>query len=166
MPPTPRPLPERFWPKVQKGRGCWLWRGATKRNGYGVISTGGRPAKIEYAHRVSWELANGRPVPEGADVCHSCDVPACVKPAHLFTGSRADNMADMARKGRHRDGETHKVARITAADVRDIIVRLVRGEAHADIADLYGVSPKHVENIRYGYRWKHIERPEQWRRAS
>jgi hypothetical protein len=51
------------------------------------------------AHRVAWTLANG-PIPAGMHVLHTCDNPPCCNPGHLWLGTQADNMADMARKGR------------------------------------------------------------------
>lgn len=100
------PLEVRFWKRVATAGPdeCWEWTGSRhKRGGYGQVTATingvRRPWK---AHRIAWELANTAEVPEGLEVCHTCDNPPCCNPTHLFVGSHADNMADMKSKGRGR----------------------------------------------------------------
>lgn len=113
-----RPLAERFEERVDRSGGpdaCHPWTG-TLSGGYGRIGEGGRGCRILYTHRVAWELANG-PIPDGLDVLHACDNPPCCNVRHLSLGTHADNMADMAAKGRVRQpgtgprGEDHWTAK-------------------------------------------------------
>lgn len=80
-----------FWAKVDKTPTCWLWTGS-KTRGYGQFAKG-------YAHRFAWTLAHGA-IPAGLQVCHRCDVPACVRVDHLFLGTAGDNIRDAASKDR------------------------------------------------------------------
>ncbi|MFF4346766.1 HNH endonuclease signature motif containing protein [Streptomyces sp. NPDC001530] len=91
-------LPERFWTKVAaQPSGCWLWVSTKNPRGYGNFWKAGthRPA-----HRVAYEALVG-PIPEGADVRHDCDIPSCVNPNHLRTGTRSENMRDCLERGRN-----------------------------------------------------------------
>lgn len=87
----------RFWSRVAKSDGCWLWTGARfGPNGYGAVRFQKRNSS---AHRVSWMIHFG-PIPDGLFVCHKCDNPPCCNPAHLFLGTIGDNTRDMIAKGR------------------------------------------------------------------
>ena len=87
----------RFWNYVNKTEGCWLWTGACASRGYGHLVI--KKPRYTTAHRLSWEIHNG-PIPKGLWVLHHCDTPACVRPDHLFLGTRADNEHDRTMKGR------------------------------------------------------------------
>jgi hypothetical protein len=92
-----RPLSERFWEKADKSAGpdgCWPWTGCRNSDGYGQIKVDGRMRK---AHRVSWELTHGRPIPPGLEVDHiSCHTRACVNPSCLRLTNHKQNLENRA----------------------------------------------------------------------
>jgi hypothetical protein len=147
----------RFWSKVQKTDGCWLWTGAKNSWGYGQMSAmhGER-----IASRVSWVLANG-PIPDGQEVCHSCDNPPCVRPDHLFLGTTLENAQDRSRKNRtdrvtEQRGEQHHKARLTNAIVVIIRQQARDGLTHEQIAALHGVSKSTVQGVVSRRNWAHV----------
>lgn len=94
-------MQERFWMKVQKGPGCWLWTGGS-RDGYGTFTERYR-GKTHLAHRLAYELVLG-PVPEEKQLDHRCRNTLCVNPAHLRPVTHKQNMEHQA--GAHRNSST------------------------------------------------------------
>jgi len=149
------PLAERFWSFVSRSETCWSWTGRKTWSGYGELCAGGKHSKKLRAHRVSWELAFGG-VPGGLCVLHRCDNRLCVRPDHLFLGTRRDNSEDRCLKGRTARGEEVGGARLSAEQVR-VIRRLVsEGLTQRTVAQNYGVTRSTVGHICSGKRWRHL----------
>lgn len=160
-----RPLAERFWSKVTKGPEdeCWVWGGAKYTQGYGKLYAGRNEngsSVFFRAHRVSWELENGRPVPEGLFVLHFCDNPPCVNPRHLRIGTTEENIADRTDRERlpGRRGEANDNAKLTEAQVRQIIVELQRlpRRSQTSIAAQFGIKQAQVSRIMRRQSWGHL----------
>lgn len=83
------PLPER---RPELGR-CWVWTGATNRQGYGHLGLNG---KHRLVHRVTWESVNGA-IPAGLHLDHLCRTRLCARPDHLEPVTAGENM----RRGDH-----------------------------------------------------------------
>lgn len=141
---------DRFWSLVQKSDGCWLWMGHRQR--YGRFWDGTQQIS---AHRFAYTYLVGQ-IPDGLFVCHACDVPACVRPDHLFLGTGAENVADRNTKGRQIRGERHHQATLRTEDVLDIRARFANGETQTAIARSYGVSCFCVSSIVRRNTWRHV----------
>jgi hypothetical protein len=145
-----------FWPKVQKGEGCWLWQASTAQ-GYGLVQFEGRKQK---AHRVSYMLRVGEIPADKPCVLHSCDNPSCVNPDHLFVGTKKDNTQDMLRKGRDRHnpnsaGERNGRAVLVRADVETLRSRYAVGDgSYASLAQEYGVTKGCIRDIVKKRTWQ------------
>ena len=72
-------------------------------DGYGILLLSNH--RSYKAHRFVWEQVNG-PIPKGMNICHTCDVPSCCNPEHLFLGTQQDNVTDMINKGRFKGGSS------------------------------------------------------------
>lgn len=76
---------------------CWPFAGARNAEGYGVIRDDA--GKLALAHRIALAARLGRPLEIGKLACHRCDIPWCIRPAHLYEGTKEDNERDK----RHRE---------------------------------------------------------------
>ena len=125
-------------------QGCWEWTGGLRNSSdkwcqYGAVRING---KTKLVHRVAYEEIYG-PIPEGMNVCHSCDNTLCWRPDHLFLGSSKENTHDAVKKGRM----AHK---LSEQEVRAIRVAVASGEAQHSVARRFGITQSYVSEIVLG----------------
>lgn len=131
---------------------CWEWQGAKNARGYGVIRCEGRTV---LAHRFAWMIANGA---ASACVLHRCDNPSCCNPAHLFLGTRADNVRDMDSKGRRKTplGSRRGTAKLTEAQALAIREQAAQGVPRKLLAERFGVHYSTVRSVVLCVYWRHV----------
>ena len=151
-------LPTRITARIQKSEGCWAWLGAHTSRGYGETWLANR---FYTTHRLMYEVAYG-PIPDGLDVCHTCDNPGCCNPAHLFLGTPSENGKDASRKGRLRipiiRGVSHCGAKFTAEQVREI--RRAKAETGVTVTELarqYAVSRNVIYRVVLRQSYQDVE---------
>ena len=142
--------------ECEPNSGCWLWSGNINGDGYGIAYCGGRSQMV--ASRLMYELTHQIDLPANLYVCHRCDTPACVNPAHLFLGTARDNALDAASKNRlnrwdgRRAGERNHAAKLTKAQVEEIR-RIGYTQSAQSLAKRFGVSKTAITSIRSGRAW-------------
>jgi hypothetical protein len=148
---------------IDKDSGCWEWNGNARENGY-CRTTYKR--KNWYVHRLAYSSFVGD-IPDNHDVCHKCDNRKCCNPAHLFVGTRKDNMDDARSKGRLSVGARHSesvpkgedcyFAKLTENEVQLIRRMIVNKHKTKEIASLFNVSPDNIRRIKRNNTWRHLK---------
>lgn len=147
---------ERFEKYIDRSGDCHIWIGCKHSKGYGSFQLGyEHNNKKAYAHRFAYELYIGK-IPKGLLILHKCDNPSCVNPAHLFTGTNADNSKDMVSKNRQAKGSKIASSKLKESIVIKIKSMLEKGITHKIIAEKFKVSRDTVTKINTGKTWKHI----------
>jgi hypothetical protein len=138
---------------MEPNTGCWLWIHAVNKDGYGRMRQNGR--EPEGIHRIAYKLYIG-PIPEGKEICHICDTPACGNPLHLYAGTHSENMNDSKRRGRSSRGLSR--SRLLApylAKLTEEQVILIRSDKNTEkeIGRRYCISRSQVGRIRRKEAW-------------
>jgi hypothetical protein len=120
--------------------------------------------KSGQAHRVSFELESGMPIPDGLFVLHRCDNRRCVNPRHLFLGTQKNNIDDMISKGRQNKnftnrlrGEMITIGKLTAdhvIEIRRLYATSMIGQV--ELAKRYGVRQSTISSIIRRIIWRHV----------
>jgi hypothetical protein len=150
---TAKVTTEAFWKKAvfNQANNCLEWNESKNRQGYGRIKINGKSLR---AHRYSYELTYGD-IPDGMDVLHKCDNPACINPKHLFLGNDKDNVSDAIAKGRHINPKT--IYKLTADQIREIKNKYIPNiYSIRKLAREYKVSYWAIQSILHGVNWKNV----------
>lgn len=154
-------LDSRFAEKVSfpsDSSDCWEWIACKDKNGYGKFAARGDGRKMVMpAHRYIYLLIHGMGK-KHLIICHTCDNPSCVNPAHLFAGTHKDNSDDKIAKGRYvhapQGGALNGNARLTVEQVAEIRTLIAEKKNNKQIAAIYGVTHQLISRIRLGKSWK------------
>lgn len=88
--------------------------------------------------------------------------PACVRPSHLFFGTRTDNSDDKVAKGRQKApppmlGERHPLHVLTESRVRKMRTEYAKGGiTHQELAERHHCTKGTVGFILRRETWRHV----------
>ena len=132
--------------------GCWICDShKTDRDGY--------PQCHRYGHSYTvhrWIYMQEHDIdhlPFEVKIRHTCDVPSCINPNHLLSGSQRDNSIDMVNRGRcnHVKGTAHHNNRLTNEDVLNIKTNV--DSTLVILSKKYNVSTTTISRIKNNEMW-------------
>lgn len=130
-----------FLQRIKIVNGCWEWQHRLNNKGYGEFCIN----NIHWiASRYSYNHYKGDVTDK--HVCHSCDNPKCVNPAHLFLGDYKTNTLDCLVKGR-------KPTKLKKADIFEIRNLIKSGKSCSSISKIYKVNETTIKAIKTGRTW-------------
>lgn len=147
---------QRFYSHVD-ARGeqeCWNWKGGKTSEGYGKFSVA-RDSLL--AHRVAWQIANGRAPREGYDIAHApviCHNPSCCNPSHLSEKTKSENQADRLIDGTASRGEKNGSAKLSWEKVFQIRELGRKGVTQTARANIFEVSQATISLIDLNEIWR------------
>jgi len=126
---------------LEEDTNCWIvnFSPATRTPQIGVEQV------LIQCSRVAYTLLK-KAIPDKQEVCHICDNPRCINPAHLFLGTHQENMDDMVSKNRV---STH-MRKLSDSQVIEIKKLLFLKKEHQDIANQLNISVTAVHDISAG----------------
>lgn len=150
----------RFFKRIEKREnGCWIFVGG--KSEYGRLRMGG---KLQLAHVASYKIHKGA-IEAGKKVMHNCpsgDTPRCCNPDHIHTGSHAENMRDMVRKGRNNPpiGARNHMSKLDTEKVLFIRNSIAsKNETVSSLSKKYKTTFQCIYQIAIGNSWRHIGGP-------
>jgi hypothetical protein len=146
---------KKFWDKVHVGspEQCWPAKGTPEKSGYVHVKVDGR---AYYAHRFAYFIAVGD-IPDGHVVRHRCNNSVCCNPAHLLSGTQAQNNADTRASGHAKIGSAHHWAKMTETKVVEaLFAHYTEGRSIKDLAEAYDLDYSTMWAILTGRQWKHV----------
>lgn len=134
---------------------CWEIR---TKAGYASSYVSTEFATI-HASRVAYLLEHGGTLSSTEFICHKCDNPPCVNPAHLFKGTAGDNARDTVAKGRWvgptgtsystiKRGHHSATAKYSNRLAEEVMFRCAMGERQADVARDLGITHSVLNRLR------------------
>jgi HNH endonuclease len=129
----------------------------TRKDGYLKVnlSKGGKKKATLYVHKLIAEAFLGR-CPPGQMCRHIDDDRNNCRLDNLAYGSPQQNSEDAVKNGRIKRGQGLPQAKLTEAQVHQIVELSEAGVARREIAARFSVKPKAVSDILSGRSWSHI----------
>jgi transposase-like protein len=135
----------------KRSNGHWIWTGARKKDGYGIIVFGGDDGKLHCttAHRRVWQLLKGK-IHGKLEVAHDPKCPRlCVNPDHMHLTPHAGNQKESIVAGTFHFVCGHP-SRFTLEQKKQIVSEVIPQHSNTiELAKEFGISRRYVKEIAH-----------------